>query len=67
MWHGAIAAALFASCYRRPLEIAGQHGLATLAFPSISTGAYGRPIEGAATVAIKTVKSINMGIERRSL
>ncbi|MET3914841.1 O-acetyl-ADP-ribose deacetylase (regulator of RNase III) [Variovorax sp. OAS795] len=48
---------LLASCYRRSMEIAGQHGVRTLAFPSISTGIYGYPIELAAPLAVATVRS----------
>jgi len=48
---------LLASCYRRCLEIAAAKGFASLAFPSISTGIYGYPIELAARVAIATVRS----------
>jgi O-acetyl-ADP-ribose deacetylase (regulator of RNase III) len=48
---------LLASCYRRCIEIAATSGVATLAFPSISTGIYGYPIELAAGVAIATVRS----------
>jgi O-acetyl-ADP-ribose deacetylase (regulator of RNase III) len=47
---------LLASCYRRSLEIAAANDIATLAFPSISTGVYGYPIELAARVAIATVR-----------
>lgn len=47
---------LLSSCYRRSLEIAAGNGIATLAFPSISTGIYGYPIELAGKVAIATVR-----------
>lgn len=46
---------LLASCYRTSLELAEQHGARTVAFPSISTGVYGYPVEEAAEIAIKTV------------
>lgn len=49
-------AELLASCYRRCLGIAAQAGVTTLAFPSISTGIYGYPIEQAAQVAVRTVR-----------
>lgn len=49
--------ALLASCYRRAIEVASQHGLHTLAFPGISTGVYGYPIERAAKIAVATVCS----------
>jgi O-acetyl-ADP-ribose deacetylase (regulator of RNase III) len=49
--------ALLASCYRRCLEIADTNGIATIAFPSISTGIYGYPIELAANVAIDSVRT----------
>jgi O-acetyl-ADP-ribose deacetylase (regulator of RNase III) len=48
---------LLASCYRRSMELAAAKGIATLAFPSISTGIYGYPIELAAGVAVATVRS----------
>jgi O-acetyl-ADP-ribose deacetylase len=48
---------LLASCYRKSLQIAAQHGLATVAFPSISTGVYGYPKELAAPIAIATARS----------
>jgi O-acetyl-ADP-ribose deacetylase len=48
---------LLASCYRRSMELAVAHAISTLAFPSISTGIYGYPIELAAKVAVTTVRS----------
>lgn len=46
---------LLASAYRRSLEVAAAHGLRSLAFPSISTGAYGYPVRDAARIALTTV------------
>jgi O-acetyl-ADP-ribose deacetylase len=46
---------LLASCYRRSLEVAADHGLRHVAFPSISTGAYGYPLFLAAPVALRAV------------
>jgi O-acetyl-ADP-ribose deacetylase len=48
---------LLASCYRRSIELAATNGIRTLAFPSISTGVFGYPIEPAADVAVTTVRS----------
>lgn len=59
VWHGGKSGepALLASCYRRSLELAAQHGVRTLAFPGISTGIYGYPVEQAAKIAVSTVRS----------
>jgi O-acetyl-ADP-ribose deacetylase (regulator of RNase III) len=48
-------AELLASAYRRSLEVAVANGVRSLAFPSISTGAYRFPIGEAATIALRTV------------
>jgi O-acetyl-ADP-ribose deacetylase (regulator of RNase III) len=48
------AAELLASAYRRSLEVAAENGVRSVAFPSISTGAYGYPLEAAAPVALQT-------------
>jgi len=48
-------ALLLASAYRSSLELASQHGIRSLAFPSISTGAYGYPLDQAARIALRTV------------
>jgi len=58
VWHGGQQgeAELLASCYRRSLELAAANGIASLAFPSISTGIYGYPMEEAAEVAIASVR-----------
>jgi len=46
---------LLASAYRRSMEVAHKNGLKRLAFPSISTGVYGYPVEEAAPIALSTV------------
>ena len=47
---------LLAGAYRRSLEVAVENGLRSVAFPSISTGAYGYPIREASRVALRTVR-----------
>lgn len=54
---------LLTSCYRRSLELASGAGVRRIAFPSISTGIYGYPIEQAAHVAITTVRT---GLDRHA-
>ncbi|MDP6374944.1 MAG: O-acetyl-ADP-ribose deacetylase [Pseudomonadales bacterium] len=52
VWHGGEDGEpeLLASCYRNALMLAEAHGLATIAFPAISTGAYGYPLKRAADI-----------------
>jgi O-acetyl-ADP-ribose deacetylase (regulator of RNase III) len=49
-------AELLASCYRSCLELASAQGLRSLAFPGISTGIYGYPLEAATAIAVATVR-----------
>mgnify|MGYP001091032007 CR=1 FL=1 len=59
VWHGGGQGepALLASCYRKSLELAARQGLESIAFPGISTGVYGYPVECAAPLAIATVRA----------
>jgi O-acetyl-ADP-ribose deacetylase len=58
IWHGGGhgEAATLASCYRKSLALAARHALRSIAFPSISTGAYGYPVAAAAEVALSSVR-----------
>jgi len=47
---------LLASCYRTSLTLAVEHGVRSLAFPAISTGAYGFPLERAARIAVTEIR-----------
>jgi O-acetyl-ADP-ribose deacetylase len=57
VWRGGNAGEpeLLANCYRNSLQLVVNHGLGSIAFPSISTGIYGYPIEDAARIAVATV------------
>lgn len=55
---------LLEACYRRSLELAVAHGLSSIAFPSISTGAYRFPVERAARIAQRTVRAFLLEMEQ---
>ena len=59
VWRGGDSGepALLASCYRRCIDLAQDRAVASIAFPSISTGIYGYPIDLAAQVAFNTVRA----------
>jgi len=66
VWHGGShdEDATLANAYRRSLELAADAGLDSIAFPSISTGAYGFPIERATRIAQTTVRHWVAGHDR---
>jgi O-acetyl-ADP-ribose deacetylase (regulator of RNase III) len=53
---------LLASCYRRSMELAISYSLRTVAFPAISTGIFGYPIDLASTVAVSAVKGLGSSL-----
>jgi O-acetyl-ADP-ribose deacetylase (regulator of RNase III) len=55
--------ALLASCYRESLRVADQLGARTVAFPAISTGVYGWPMDDGARIAVQTVRAMDTGVE----
>ena len=59
VWQGGAQgeAGLLASCYRRSLQLAAEHRLASIAFPAISTGIFGFPIRPAAEIAIASARA----------
>ena len=59
VWHGGTSgeAEKLAGCYRQSLHLASDHGLASIAFPAISTGIFGYPLDQATAVAVDTVRS----------
>ena len=59
IWHGGAEGedALLAHCYRNSFGLARQYALKSIAFPSISTGAYGFPVERASRIALGEIKT----------
>jgi len=60
IWHGGQdrESEVLAACYRASLGLAVAQGLSSVAFPSISTGAYGYPVDRAAAVALAAVRDV---------
>ncbi|OIJ88271.1 O-acetyl-ADP-ribose deacetylase [Streptomyces colonosanans] len=54
---------LLASCYREALRVADELGARTVAFPAVSAGIYGWPIEDAARIAVETVRAARTAVE----
>lgn len=55
---------LLASCYREALRVADSLGAKTIAFPAVSAGAYGWPIDSAADIAVSTVRATDTQVEQ---
>ena len=60
VWRGGghAEAETLARCYRSSLELAAARGLSSVAFPAISTGVYGYPVDEAAAVALRTLREV---------
>jgi O-acetyl-ADP-ribose deacetylase (regulator of RNase III) len=54
---------LLASCYREALKLAEEHGVEVIAFPALSTGAFGYPMREAAGIAFNTIKDQSDSLE----
>jgi O-acetyl-ADP-ribose deacetylase len=70
VWHGGRAgeAELLASAYRSAMRLAAEHRFRSIAFPAISTGIYGYPLEAATDVAVRTVrKALDQGSSLESV
>nr|MCU0297452.1 macro domain-containing protein [Candidatus Nanopelagicales bacterium] len=63
IWHGGGRgeADLLASAYRNSIALADEHDLHTIAFPAISCGIFGYPVEEAARIAVSTVRQAKVG------
>jgi O-acetyl-ADP-ribose deacetylase len=69
VWRGGHAdeAEVLASCYRRSLQVAGELGARSIAFPAISTGIFGYPPRLAAEVAVGALRAADTEVERAVL
>ncbi len=66
VWRGGKAheAELLASCYRNSLSLAVEHGARTIAFPAISTGVYGYPVDQATEIAVRETAAFLRGTDQ---
>ena len=66
IWHGGTHAEpeTLANCYLNSLQVAVENGIKTIAFPAISCGAYGYPIQEAAQIAVKTTREFLTGEDK---
>jgi len=55
---------MLANCYRHSLQLAVENGIKTIAFPAISCGAYGYPIQDAAQIAVKTTRNFLATVDK---
>ncbi|MFH9002826.1 O-acetyl-ADP-ribose deacetylase [Streptomyces afghaniensis] len=56
--------ALLAACYRESLRVADELGARTVAFPAVSTGVYGWPMDDGARIAVETVRAADTAVEQ---
>ncbi|MGZ5434112.1 MAG: O-acetyl-ADP-ribose deacetylase [Thermoanaerobaculia bacterium] len=66
VWHGGDRdeAGLLASCYRASLRLAVEHGIRSIAFPAISCGVYGYPVDAATRIAVREVSHFAGPVDR---
>ena len=58
---------LLVSCYRRSLEVADELGATSIAFPLVSAGVYGWPLQDAADIAVRTISTARTQVERAEI
>jgi O-acetyl-ADP-ribose deacetylase len=66
VWRGGMRGepALLASCYRTALELGRQHHIRSIAFPAISCGVYGYPLDAAAAIAVRETREAEAEFDR---